>query len=255
MTNKSGLMFRRFYGILLSISILLAGVCLIAGCLSIYFSDDGAYSGTAVAETFASVAAPVYLCITLTVIGFIFELFLPSDSKAAKGGRADEFILARHKSTRDLTQGGEDITAKVYGERRTRKTNSLFLTVLICVLSAVFLVFALDPDSYTTDDINGSVIGMMYVLIPCSVLCFGAAVYTVYRNGNSIKREIELLKQLPAAKKSESEEDVGDKKINAVRYGILLISIGVLVFGFVMGGTADVLTKAINICTECIGLG
>ncbi len=28
-----------------------------------------------------------------------------------------------------------------------------------------------------------------------------------------------------------------------------------ILFGFFTGGTADVLTKAVNICTECVGLG
>ncbi|MBQ7330725.1 MAG: thioredoxin [Oscillospiraceae bacterium] len=40
-----------------------------------------------------------------------------------------------------------------------------------------------------------------------------------------------------------------------LRVALLVIGIGVLMYGFLSGGTADVLTKAINICTECVGLG
>ena len=36
---------------------------------------------------------------------------------------------------------------------------------------------------------------------------------------------------------------------------ILAAAVLLLIWGFVSGGAADVLTKAINICTECIGLG
>ncbi|MBQ8627442.1 MAG: thioredoxin [Agathobacter sp.] len=39
------------------------------------------------------------------------------------------------------------------------------------------------------------------------------------------------------------------------RCAILAIGVFFLVYGFITGGTADVLAKAINICTECIGLG
>ncbi len=35
----------------------------------------------------------------------------------------------------------------------------------------------------------------------------------------------------------------------------LALALALLLFGFFTGGTVDVLTKAVNICTECVGLG
>ena len=46
-----------------------------------------------------------------------------------------------------------------------------------------------------------------------------------------------------------------NNKQNATKFVILGIAVTALVVGFFMGGYADVLTKAVNICTECIGLG
>jgi len=40
-----------------------------------------------------------------------------------------------------------------------------------------------------------------------------------------------------------------------LRLALLCVGIGVFVYGFFAGGTADVMTKAVNICTECVGLG
>ncbi|MBO5767765.1 MAG: thioredoxin [Clostridia bacterium] len=40
-----------------------------------------------------------------------------------------------------------------------------------------------------------------------------------------------------------------------MRISLLIIALFLLVYGYIIGGTADVLTKAVNICTECIGLG
>ena len=40
-----------------------------------------------------------------------------------------------------------------------------------------------------------------------------------------------------------------------VRYAFLAFGIAIMVYGFLSGGTVDVLTKAVNICTECVGLG
>ena len=70
----------------------------------------------------------------------------------------------------------------------------------------------------------------------------------------SILKEIELLKQCPkkGAPQSESAKPCHCAK---VRCAILLAAAALALFGFFSGGTADVLTKAVNICTECIGLG
>jgi hypothetical protein len=44
-------------------------------------------------------------------------------------------------------------------------------------------------------------------------------------------------------------------KHNITRYSILAAALVLTVLGFLTGGWQDVLTKAINICSECIGLG
>ena len=99
----------------------------------------------------------------------------------------------------------------------------------------------------------------MWVLIPCMIIPFGYAIFTVYYNDKSLQREIELVKQVPSTEsrkdKSEISANSSEKKENILRYALLVVGIGILVYGFVSGGTVDVLTKAINICTECIGLG
>ena len=41
----------------------------------------------------------------------------------------------------------------------------------------------------------------------------------------------------------------------AARLAVLAAAIVLIVLGVLNGGMADVLGKAINICTECIGLG
>ncbi|MBQ8794562.1 MAG: thioredoxin [Clostridia bacterium] len=46
-----------------------------------------------------------------------------------------------------------------------------------------------------------------------------------------------------------------NKNVKITRLIILGIAVITLVLGAIFGGYADVLTKAVNICTECIGLG
>ena len=42
---------------------------------------------------------------------------------------------------------------------------------------------------------------------------------------------------------------------NKLRWGVLAAALVLTVLGFVTGGFQDVLTKAVNLCSECIGLG
>lgn len=45
------------------------------------------------------------------------------------------------------------------------------------------------------------------------------------------------------------------KVINIVRICVFTVAVAFILYGFLSGGALAVLTKAINICTECIGLG
>jgi hypothetical protein len=58
-----------------------------------------------------------------------------------------------------------------------------------------------------------------------------------------------------AKAKEEASPNCSKKSIQIAKYAILCLAVGILIYGFLLGGTKDVLTKAINICTECVGLG
>ena len=75
-----------------------------------------------------------------------------------------------------------------------------------------------------------------------------------------MEQEIELLKQLPNADNAMSVQhgdatDKSERQVKLFRTAFLCVGLFLLIYGFISGGTVDVLTKAINICTECIGLG
>ena len=53
----------------------------------------------------------------------------------------------------------------------------------------------------------------------------------------------------------ENESEGEKKAVNIARYVIACISVVLIILGILNGGMADVLAKAVKICTECIGLG
>lgn len=145
MTKETLIRIRRIYSILLSVVIIVAGLCLIAGCITIYSSGEQPFSREIVAETFSGIAVWIYLSLGMTALSILLEIIL-------------FFVKEEKVPLKD-------------------KTN-----------------------------------------------------YPKYNGEN-------------------------DKKENLLRLTILFLAVFFVVYGLITGGTADVLTKAINICTECIGLG
>ena len=152
MTKENMARLHRTYNILFSIVLVIAGICLIAGVLTIYFSGDQPFSRESVAATFSGIAFPVYLCLAMAVINIIWEFLSPTEEKKAPRKKV------------------------------ARKTSS------------------------------------------------------------NNKEEDEAF-------------DAGEKKYRPYRNAIIVAAVIFIVAGLINGGTIAVLAKAINICTECIGLG
>lgn len=259
MTKDTIFRLRRILGAATGVSIATAGVCLMAACLGIYQNGDGAFSREAVAAAFGPIAVPVYLCLALVIAGFILHLCFPAEKKKTSPAKQNEQILNRLHARTDLVRCGKEllnaIDAEQYG-RRSRKRIRGF-SIFLCAL--IFIVYILTADRFLLPDINRSMLDAMAVLLPWLVLVFGYSVYTEYRNRKSIEAEIELMRQAaahaPKAAEPRQNSRTSDRDANRFRTAILVVAVAILIYGFVSGGTADVLTKAINICTECVGLG
>ncbi len=142
MIKNSIIRLRLIYKILLSISIFLAGICLIIGCISIYYQGNG-YSREIVNNVFSKINIPIFICLAFIVGDIIWEFISPTKKHV-----------------------------KITNKKHTNENTS-----------------------------------------------------------------------------------VDNKNTNVIRLVILGVAVIALIFGACFGGYADVLTKAINICTECIGLG
>ena len=91
---------------------------------------------------------------------------------------------------------------------------------------------------------------------PPVVLAFAALIAASLACGRSVERELAALRGAPGT----SVQATSPKKaVPWVRSGLRLVlyavAVAFIVLGVMNGGLRDVLVKAINICTECIGLG
>ncbi|MGM9602204.1 MAG: CD1871A family CXXC motif-containing protein [Faecousia sp.] len=261
MTAKQCSLIRRVYGVLLSISLLAAGICLMAACIGIYQTGDHPFSREVVAAAFRPIAAPVYLCLGLTILGFPLNRWLPKEDQKHKAEKPQALVLQRLHSKTDLSECDEELRSAVAAQQKSRALHSAIRTGLLVLSGIIFLTYVLSGDRFRLPDINGSMLHAMGVLLPCLTVTFAYAVFTAFYNRASIQKEIALMKQANAAspRKPESQpeknDSIGQKRRNLLRGAVFLAAAVLLIYGFFAGGAADVLTKAINICTECVGLG
>ncbi len=253
MTEKSVSNARFVLRLLTSGYIVISGIFLTRACVMMYLAD--AYSRESAISAVSSFLIILIPAALFAVAGLIFEFITDSKIDDTPNRKDSKSILARFASKKDITECDPEISSLIKKERKRRKIRTISLSVLTAVSSAVFLAYSLNGNNFSVD-INASVINAMKLLIPCSAITFAFAVYTVYRNEKSRINEIELLKKAPNGERTESAKKCDVFYCREIgKVVLLIVGIGLFIYGYLSGGIEDVLTKAVNICTECIGLG
>ena len=244
------------FDILLCAAIILAGLCLMAACLQIYYSGgEQIYTPEKVAAAFGRVAVPVYVSLGLILVSFILPLILKRPE--GKAPRARDMAMERKRmlATRDPGQADPEKQTAIRQLSRGRLALRLICAGAWVLFLGVFVVFAVLNSAFYPDaaDATAYVISLMHVFSPCVALCLGCGLLAARAQRRMDEKLIGLYKQCPPLPKGSA----GRKKtwVAVVRYAVLGLAVAILVYGLVNGGWQDVLTKAINICTECVGLG
>ena len=263
MTQETKKRIHLAYGIVVSAVSILAGICLIAACLNIYYSGVAAdagqiYTRQIVAESFAKIAIPVYSCLALVIGGMILNLVLPPEKAKVKPEKNFPRILRRLHEKADLEACNEDLRKAVAKEQKRRKELLHLCTFGLVTALVLVLDYACNTGNWGTNS-TPSMVKAMYVMFGTLMVPFILTVFATYRNRKSIAKEIELMRQ--AAAQAPKAVETAAPKVNRSRAAIIariaILAIGILlvVLGACNEGTADILTKAVNICTECVGLG
>ncbi len=258
MTKDTSMRLHRIFNVILAVVLVIAGLGLIAGCLYIYFVK-GEYSREIVAEIFKMISIPVYVSLAFILGGFIYEFVSPLKKKKEKPERDYAFQLSKLSEKKNFSECDKDVSKAISKAEKVRKILGIIRIPVVIICAVAFLVYGTNPENFHQSEINESMIGAMTVLCPCLFVSGAYCIFYEFFRKSSMKKEIELLKKLPDAKGSATEikaEGKGKKiALVIVRIAVILIAAGALVYGALDGGFADVMTKAVNICTECIGLG
>ena len=203
----------------------------------------------------------IVIWIALIIAGFVLWEVFPVKPAHAKNDSS--YILKRYKK-RIPAAVPEELKGSlqfINGEEENLKIIRIIAAVICGVGVLCGVIYLSNPSNFPKDDVTAEMVNMVKNVFPwvaaALVLWCGVAIY----------EEISSKKQLEHAKKlaGKMKVEIYHGKIYAfLNHKFFLLGarivLGVLAVAFIIAGATgnslhSVLIKAINICTECIGLG
>ncbi|WP_295172434.1 CD1871A family CXXC motif-containing protein [Ruminococcus sp.] len=157
-----------------------------------------------------------------------------------------------------VTSGIKTPTAEMLAERSKQKR--LHTAGRICFAAAMvpIILYMTNASHFDRSDAQGieSVIAdMVMFILPWTIIGVGALAVSFILIDKSVKKEIELAADCERNTDTSKSGEKRSKAVIIVRCAALAASAVLIIAGIYNGGANVVLSKAITICTECIGLG
>lgn len=270
MRKKQKTRWQRLYSFLFSVYTVVVGVLFIIQCLSIHRSaDKNAFKPEVISAHFAEISIFVWLWAVLFVGNILLSIIFPSEEK--KPMYLDSKKTLKNVADRLPT----DLPAVQQAVRRAKLRRNLWLVAtglfgISCIICLVFL-FNSNYQALTNLEfykahnylIDRMVRGLPWLLIS-ALVCIAMTVF----ESIDIKKDVAKLKAatvehvrkggdlVKTGKTTLTEDSEGVvKRRNILRICLAVVGVVLVVVGLFDGNVEQVLLKAINICTQCIGLG
>lgn len=245
----------------------IVGVLFIWQTLSIYFtghspeySGEYVYTAENVGKALSLVAPYFWLWVAMAVAVYVISQIFPTKVKLLKPDV--RYTLKRmKKKLGDKTEyDGNEKYAFIKKEELT--INILWsLCGIFCLIGTIMaIVYLANPAYFPKTNVNREMFNMVVNIFPYAIAAFVFACGITFYQGISSKRQISAVKELTSGRKSQKKHSwtmiLSDKRVVwGIRGAILAIAVAFIICGTFNEGMRDVLIKAVNICTECIGLG
>ena len=266
---------RLFYGIGLGVFTVVIAILFIIQVTDIYFADVGPlephYSREIVGKHLMNILVPCILWIVAVIAGYVLSVIFPYTEGKKKPASTAHTALNRLKKRIPQGTSEEFLTEKKnYNRLEILRIAAWSVSAVFAALSAVIvIVYLANPNHFPAVDFNAEVIAMVKNILPwicvSFVLFIGATLFEHF----SAKYELESVKKLlvlgkgaPVVQsallaKKDAALAAASKPVvrNGVRIAVFIVAVSFIVVGLLDGGWSETLSKAIAICTECIGLG
>lgn len=252
------------YGKILAIAtavcVILLGIAFIACCTHLYFTGgDNPFSRESVGRYLVILAVPSFITIALAIGGFVFA-YVNKIKDDENSKRTNLEILESFKSRFVFDSFDEETKANVLALKKQRDIMNIVAIAVSAICAVIALVYFIFIGDFSNENHNREIISALALVLPLTAVASAIHVLKLYIVEKCAKEEYDLLREsvkkhgLPAL----AEAIAAEKPVNAVNVTkcvILAVAVAFVLIGIFNGGVADVLSKAVKICTECIGLG
>lgn len=259
---------RLIYSIVVGVFAVALGIAVICVAADIYYSGRGSgvvFARDIVVARLKAVAIPFIVLVGLIVCGAIFPLY------EVKAKRKPEDAV-KLLSTKMPTGGSGEQYSRALNQYKTLRDNKFNLwvgtLVILLICTAAVLTYLLNTANFLGEDITADIFRMVKNILPWIAFAFAVFILAAVYNGLIASRQLVELKTLIKTGNGEAQAKAEPKAIITakrflssdialwvVRGAVFVVAVTFIIVGALNGGARDVLIKAINICTECIGLG
>lgn len=191
------------------------------------------------------------LAIPAAVYAALIVLTAAVQSRAAK--KPEKAAMTEENRLRLMKRRVEALPEAAAYEEKLRR-NVWIATAAVLLLCAVMAgLFLLNGQNFISWDLETVMGQLMLHVAPWTAVGLLAVYIALRACDQSFARECEALKGQPTQKAAPMKEKPFPADV--LRADLYAAAIAFIVLGVMNGGLYDVLVKAINICTECIGLG
>lgn len=244
--------------LLTSFQTLLLGIVFIIQILRIYFGNNKVFTREICAQYILEILPVMILWILLIIGSFIY--FNITNFKYKNISKISN--VTKQTNLERICPNIDDEEIKNQLNKLNKKNMIGLIIVLVITLgsSIMGLGYLLNIKHFDpSGDLFLQASLMSLHLMPWVIISFGAFIaYSFYKEFNA-KQICKILLEVIKTNGKVTYQEIESRKKqlikNIVQVSIICLAIVLIIIGVNNGGASDTLQKAVNICTECIGLG
>ncbi len=249
----------KLFLLLVSIQTILMGIVFIMQVLRIYFGNQAVFTSQICGKYLLQILPVILIWILLIILSFIYHK-LTNTKEQNLGKITNMGKLKRYEYMCPEDNKENELYKDLAKEINKRKIAWLINIIIIILCSLMGLLYLINVDHFNSEgDLSFQAVQMTIHLIPWVIISFISLIICLYYEESSALKSIEIIKVIIKTEGKQvnkyQKKNNKNKKILIIRLSIMVIAVGFIIHGIINGGVDDVLQKAINICTECIGLG
>lgn len=244
-----------------SIQTILIGILFIIQVLRIYIGNNQEYNMSICGKYLLQLLPVILLWIALIILSYIY--FRKSNSKEnnkSKLTNLNKLKIYEYMLVESDDPSLVDVYKMINSEKKKRLIYFFINLGIVLICSLMGILYMLNIEHFNSQgNLTQQAIDMTIHLIPWVIISFISSIQCYIFIERSANISIELIKTVinKTGRNNSNSHTQKSKNLRLliVRSCIILVAVGLIIHGVINGGLSDVFQKAINICTECIGLG